>query len=242
MAAGRPIEIRGIAGVRALLASVSPAMAAAADRAETRMAYQIMQAEREQMRQDIDRPTPFSISSVRYKPAGSAGQFGAPPVAGAAVYMQDAFTRGSRVGPDEWLGVQIVGGQTAGPRRSEKRLQMMGLMPRGKVIVPDKSLRLDRYGNIPGALMTRILSNLGAIDTARTTRGNAETKYIVTGPRGNEDGIWGRVGSTWRPLIWFVDRQTYDPRYRWYQRAETEVIAGYTQILDAETRRAIRDL
>ena len=229
-----PITIRGLDDVRALIAGLGDDLAGVQVAAQNKMAYELMLAERDQMRTDIDRPTPFSVSAVSYKKADATEAFsrvwGAPKGEGAAVFMQNAFAQGSRVGPDEYLGVQVVGGQTAGPRRSEKALRMAGVIPEGKVIVPAKGVKLNRYGNLEGGVIARMLMDFGMNPYAQTKDKN----FALFGPRGNAKGVLARVldrgESTWLPYLYFVSRRSYRKRFDFYGRGDREVSARFGEI------------
>lgn len=227
------IEIRGLADVRALLAGLGDDLPEVQRKAQDKMAYELMVAERDQMRKDLDRPTPFSVSAVAYKKTDvSAAVFGGPREGGAAVFMHDAFARqgAGRVGPDQYLGVQVVGGLTAGPRRSEKLLQAAGILPAGKVWVPAKGVKLNRYGNIEGGVIARILMDLGQNPYARTKTRN----FALFGPKGNPAGILAKVSdggeTAWMPYLLFVDRRTYRKRFDFYGRGDREVAARFKDI------------
>jgi hypothetical protein len=229
------VRIEGMESVRALLAALGGTLDEAQRLSQNKMAYEIYAAEKDQMTTDIANPTPWSVGSLRYKKAGTETNFGdVPDVPGAAVYMANAFRAGSRVGPDEWLGVQIMGGQTAGPRRSEKLMQSKGLLPTNKVWVPARGVKLNRYGNIEGGVIARMLMDiqLGFVET--------KTKnFTLFGPKGNPKGVLTRIGDTWYPFLFFVDRQIYQPRYDFHGRGDREVAAKWRGIWDGYVAKAL---
>jgi hypothetical protein len=233
------IEIRGLDDVRSMLAALGGEMEAVNKYGQNKMAYELMLAEREQMKTDLDRPNPWSVGSVRYKQYGVSA-IAAPDIKGAAVYMLDQFASGSRVGQDEYLGVQILGGKTAGPRRSEKVLNAARIVPKGKVWVPAAGVSLDRYGNIPGARFSEMLTDFGLNPYAIPSETFA--RYVPIGPKGNAVGIFRKLRGKFQPFIWFVDPKTYTSRYDWYGRADREVDARFAAIWDDQVSRALRRL
>ena len=236
---GGSIELRGLNPVKELLAGLGGELGKASELAQNKMAYEIAQAEKEQMRTDLDRPTPWTVGSLRYKKVG-ASPVGAPKVEGAAVYFETPWGYSDGLGADEWLGVQILGGSTAGPKRSEARLQMLGWMPRDKVWVPAVGTRLDRYGNVPGSLISDMLSNLGANPYGRNADPSAvRVRYLLVGEPGREEGVFQKLGGDWVPFLWFVDRETYRKRFDFYGRADREVRQGFAKILDTYLDKAL---
>lgn len=223
-------RVDGLTDVRRTLAALTGELAEASRLAQNKMAYQVRVAEREQMAADLDRPTPWSLNALRYSKAkiGSGGR-----VSGASVYMANAFTAGTNVGPDEWLGVQILGGQTAGPKRSERRLQSLSWMPRDHVWVPAAETPLDRYGNVRGSMISDMLSNLGANPYGRNADPSAvDVRYVLVGPMGKEEGVFRKVRGQWVPFLWFVPRQRYTQRFEFYQRAMDETRADFQRHID----------
>ena len=225
--------------------------------AQNAMAYDIRIAEQDQMVTDLDRPTPWSVSSLRYKKAditvSSPPNSDAPKVPGAAVYMVNGFTRGSNVGADEYLGVQILGGVTAGPKRSEI---MMGpsqyrWIDADTVWVPaiGGSAPIDEYGNIPGPVMSAMLSSLGANEYARgdgtsgRRRGSRRPRVygefflMSAGNQGGQateyDGVYRRYTNAngeeeVEPFIWFIPRAQYQARWQFFERANSEIDMKFT--------------
>jgi len=223
------LDISGITEVKAMIAELGGEFQTAGRYAQNAMAYDVMQAEKEQMRTDLDRPTAWSLGALRYKRADGPEKPAPPPgviepkVQGAAVYMIDFFSTESKVDPEAWLGVQIVGGKTAGPRRSENTLRMYGWIPPGKVWVPAVGAPRNASGDVPGSLISDMLTNLGANPYGKKARGTTETKYVLIGEPGKEEGVWRLVGGAWQPFLWFVDPADSRPRWDFYGRADREI-------------------
>jgi len=231
------VEIKGLDGVKALLAGLSGELKKVGDQAQNQMAYEIYAAEKDQMRADLDRPTPWSVGSVRYKKVGTrvSSWFGAPKIEGAAVGFEDPFGYQSGLEPERYLGVQIVGGVTAGPKRSELQLQQLGVMPKGTVWVPDRRVAVNAYGNIPGQVFVSIYWDLKQ-SLPDHRRGK---NWAVIGPKGKELGIIAKVGGEWVPYLWFVPRAKYSKRYDFYGRAEREAASRMPSILSDKLDAAV---
>jgi hypothetical protein len=224
------LQITGLDEVRAMLAGLAIELKDASDKAQTRLAYTIMLAEKDQMDQDLDRPTPWSKGALRYKAAGKPPiDDSAPLIDGAAVYFVTPFGIPG-LQQEEWLGVQALSGQTAGPKRSELALQALGALARDYVWVPDPAVKLDTYGNVPG---TTIQSMLAALKTGAT--GN----WALWGPKDKPLGVRANIGGDWVPYLWFVPRKTYRARWDFYGRAERETDQHFVSLFNEEVQRAL---
>lgn len=237
------IKLEGLNSVRELIASLSPALEKANERAQNKMAYELMVAEREQVKSDLDKPVPSTVNSILYKKYGAntlkftnpSITVPVPNIKGAGVFVGDLFGF-KQATVEDLLGVQIAGGLPAGPKRSAVILQNFNWMRLDQVWVPAVGAPLDQYGNLRGSLLAYMLQNMGTNIYAPVKE---EAKFILIGEPGNYEGIWWKgsaststKGGEWRPLIWFIDKPAYMPRYRWNERAEQEINANFKQILD----------
>jgi hypothetical protein len=205
-----------------LLAMASDLAGEARDIALTRTAAAARRDVMAKLPGAFDRPTPFTVRSIRYKPAHD-GQ--------TEVYISDDAAKG--LSPRKYLGPEITGG-ARDVKRSERALIARGLMEPDQRLVPGRGATLDRYGNIPGPRMVTILSALGAHGeqgyqmnaTARTKRrkGKLGVATRATGTpffigKSKRDGGPGAVyqlisRGIVRPVLWFVRREPdYKPRF-----------------------------
>ena len=115
-------------------------------RALTQTAKAIQEDEIKEMKQTFDRPTPFILNSLRIEPATKTNLQ-------AKVCVKDAAVK--------ILSPHIFGGERQ-VKRFEFHLRRAGILPEDKYITPGACAPLDRYGNIPGGVITRILSALKA--------------------------------------------------------------------------------
>ncbi len=223
------IRLEGLDEVQRLLAALGPGLERVNERAQNKMAYTVMIAVRDQARTDIDRPTPMFISSLRYKKYGI--QTLAWQSKGAMIYASDFLGPGADqpTSVERLTGVLTVGGLQAGPKASEKRLISRGVMGPDYVWVPAVGAPKDRYGNVPGSMISDMLTNLGYGFVLPTQ----EAKYaLVDRPDGSTDGIYRKVGGQWVPFLWLVKRPTHTPRFQFYERADSEVAANFSGILE----------
>lgn len=225
------IDIRGLDGVRALLAGLSGEIEAVSTKAQNQMAYELRRAEQEQMRSDLDRPTPWSVRALVYKKAGATGGPGAPDTPGAAVYFNTPFGAPG-LQETEWLGVQAVAGRTAGPRRSERAFQALGLIRPGVVWVPGPAAKLDASGNLRGSTIKAILADL------QKPRGKGR-KYAAIGTPPDCRAILAKGNGQWTPLLYFAPRPSYRKRYEFHRRADREVATRFPAILNEQLDRVL---
>jgi hypothetical protein len=99
----------------------------------------------------FDRPTPWTVNAIRYRVSEEGNA--------AVIYVTDDRAKG--ISAQKFLRAEVMGGPRA-DKRSERALIARGLMEPDQQIEPGNDLRLDRYGNIPSGVMTRVLSGLGA--------------------------------------------------------------------------------
>lgn len=241
------IELRGLDDVRSLIAALGEEMKSVNKYSQNTMAYQLWLAEKDQMRADIDRPNPFSVGALAYKKFGEPGGPGAPAVEGAAVHFKMPFGTSEGLEEDEYLGVQTLSGKTAGPRASELKLREWGYLPDGYVWVPDPSVRLDRYGNVDGNVIKKMLEQL------QIGYKGSNFRVLYTGNPPRPRGVLTRSGTrisgtdqitneVWVPFLWFVSRRDYRAIFDFYGRADREVNARFETIWSEQVQKALQRL
>jgi hypothetical protein len=241
------IRLEGVDKVRSMLAALGGELEGANKYAQNKMAYELMVAERAELKDSIDSPTPYSVSSIVYKKHGvpsvvvGGKTLAIPGTKGAGVFVSDRPGSLGLATPDDYLGVQILGGAASGPKRSEKLLQSYGIMPRGYVWVPTNWAKLDRYGNISGSVMSKILSDIGLNQYGRTKESKKGYRLLGRDESGYSVGVAKKVGTKWVPWLWFVPRPTgYEKTFDFYYRAELEVNSKFPGILDAYVTKALQ--
>jgi len=197
-------------------------ISAVAATAATRTAHEIRVEIQDEMSRVFDRPTPYTLRSVRVT-AATAGA----PVAEVFISEQKAPRDPS---PAVVLTPQVEGG-ARGNKGLELALRRIGALPAGWLIVPSKALRLDAYGNISRGIVQQVIAQLRqTVDVGpRNTRGlrkaarKAGAKFIVIPPGAKTaPGVYAAdfSGRNITPLFMFVRKATYRTRLDFYGIAE----------------------
>lgn len=205
----------------------------------------------------FDRPVALTRNAVLVAKAGSgfsgaAAQFRAGRDASAVearIYLRDDAFKGTP--PVKYLFPQVQGG-LRNAKRFERALRAAGVLPPGMVAVPGSAAKLDAHGNLSSGTITRILSQLRASPDAlqnasssarsRRSRKRGGAYFGVRERRGNlVPGVYERVqfafGSAVRPILIFVDRASYRPRYHVFDIGQRYIDQHLPAKLDAELRR-----
>mgnify|MGYP001228070433 CR=1 FL=1 len=205
----------------------------------TRTAKAAEAAARDEFVRVFDRPTPFTLKSLRTKTATKRDLT-------AMVYMKDRYIGGGQyLGAAEILGHHFSGGVRV--RKSvEHVLQRNGFIDANEYVVPGGAARLDRYGNMSRGQVIQILSQIGVknIGSDSTPTGSKRSKRSVAkagtifwsrGPSGRRipvvdkdtgitygyrggsasklpKGAWIRRGRTVQPILIVVNRANYSKR------------------------------
>lgn len=194
--------------VRRLLSGMEDQIPFAMALTLTSTAKDIQASEQGHLRGQLDRPTSFTVRSVRVKPATKRDLE-------ARIWIRDEASGGTA--PLTYLLPQFRGGGR-GQKRHEKALQRAGILPSGWFTAPGKDVRLNRFGNITAGTYTKILSQLRAspdpmqnitVRSAKRVRG----RYFVK-RRGNRAvGIYQRTGKRrTKSILHFVPSVQYTKR------------------------------
>lgn len=194
----------------------------------TKTAQEIKQEEIKSMSSVFDRPTKFTLNALYVKSATKTDLT-------AEVYFKDGF---GSIPAWRYLGPQVEGGERK-HKAHELRLIRAGHMLPQEFAVPGKGVKLDAYGNMPGSLIERILSQVQAAEQLSGYSANATGKslkrarkrkigrYFVLRPGGagpgNRNvapGIYFRAGAREIvPVIMFVKSPKYQKRFPFYETA-----------------------
>ena len=185
----------------------------------TATAKQAQEAIKAEMPRAFKSPTPYTLNSMRIKPATKAN-----PVAEIAV--KDAT---SGVPPVNYLFPEVDGGARR-YKRSENSLRSRGLLPSGMFTAVGQGAPIDGYGNLPAGVMNAILSQLGANNDAyqnanpqskRKRERKVKGTFFVGKPGGGRKplGVWYREpgGRRIKPYLIFTRQPSYRPRLPWNQ-------------------------
>ena len=168
---------------------------------------------RAEMQSVFDRPTPWTLNSIRILNAK-------PQSLEAALWVKDDSGGKNPYSAEDYLLPQVEGGERI-KRVAEGYLRENGILPAGRFIVPGRGARLDAYGNIQKGHMMQILSGLkvmhlsgsdhNATDSSRSLRkGHAKAFFVMK--RGKTPiGIAERRGKDSMVMVLAFARQ---PQYR----------------------------
>jgi hypothetical protein len=140
-------EIRGLTEFKARMNDLAKKQIPyALARALNDTAYGAMQTERKEIADSFDRPTPFVQKGVFYEKASASKLVAFTRIAGE----RDKFNVARVLAPHVYGGGRVV-------KASERRMRRTGAMGAGQWIVPGAGAPKDKYGNISGGQMQRIL-------------------------------------------------------------------------------------
>ena len=190
-----------------------------------------------EMRTIFDRPTPYTLSSLRLIPATKQRLE-------ARVWIKDEADGAAPA--TRWLTPEVYGGPR-NDKRSETLLKARGILPEGRFVVPGAGMKLDRYGNISRGQMQKILSGLGAqgdryqnSTDSRRSVGN-RSRYFVLRRGSQAIGIAERTGSRRseiQVLLAFVSRPGYSKALDFYGIGERVVEQNLAERFEAAFARA----
>jgi len=202
-------------------------------------ANQARQALRAEMQSVFDRPTPWTLNSIRILNAK-------PQSLEAALWVKDDSGGKNPYSAEDYLLPQVEGGERI-KRVAEGYLRENGILPAGRFIVPGRGARLDAYGNIQKGHMMQILSGLkvmhlsgsdhNATDSSRSLRkGHAKAFFVMK--RGKTPiGIAERRGETVVMVLAFVRQPQYRKRFDFHGVARR--VAESDAQLEANIEKAI---
>lgn len=172
---------------------------------------------REQLPNIFDRPTPFTVNSVRFAAD--------PDARSASLFISEDGPKGTS--PATYLRAEIMGGPRR-DKRSERALIMAGIMAPDQQMVPGEGAPLDAYGNVRRGALTQILSRINAFgeqgyaaNATETTRRRLRRRKLAHRQTGTDYFVGknrdGRAGAVYqvigrhniRPVLIFTDRKAH---------------------------------
>lgn len=194
----------------------------------------VLDALKAEMPSAFDRPTQYTLNSLRLYKATRTRMV-------ARIIPAEFAGKGTPAA--KYLGPEIFGGDRR-VKRSEKALRASGVLPDVMFTVPGRGANLDAYGNQSQGELRQVLSyfksaeerlgylaNMTDKTRARLARGSKKTGFgfsyfAIRSNRGNlAPGIYRRmnfaVGQAIKPILMFVKQPIYTKRYRWFEVAGT---------------------
>lgn len=216
--------------VEMMLGDLRHKMPSVVARGLTKTAVDVQEKLRQELPAYIDRPTPYTLRSIIVSPAQKSRE-----ILQAVVGFASPGER-TILGPDDGnkshMIPQVYGGSRP-MKDSEKTLTFLGanILPPGRQIVPGRGMPLDRYGNIKGGMMNRILyqgvkrgsASMGYASPLNK-RGEAASRkgqYFVARVNGIAIGIFKNMGKGVKPLsmLIFGKAARYRPRFPFHSIA-----------------------
>jgi len=192
------------------------------------------------MKRVFDRPTPFTLNSLRLARSTKTNLE-------ARVWFKDPPRLTER---EHFLLPQVYGGERP-QKRFEQTMVRAGFLPRGKALVPTSAAPLDAYGNVSRGIYSKILADLHAspIGATRNPRKRAASFFYSRG-EGLKRGIWqrsrggrvlgGRMGGSIMPIFLETRMPRYRARFAFFDVAEKTASRVYESAFAAAADRTLR--
>lgn len=165
----------------------------------------------EEMPRVFDRPTRWTMNSLRTEPATKH-------TLTASVWF--------RRGRNEYMPPEVEGGPRKA-KRSEHMMRNSGVLGGANFWVPGSGANLNAYGNVSSGELIKALSQAQAMwdrtqneteisrgrrDRRAARLGEAPTRYFVMKRGGEPTGIWMRKGGQLESILAFVSQPRYQRR------------------------------
>ena len=201
------VDIRGLDGIRKMLADGNKQARYAASVALNGQAFQAMRDGRAAIQSGLDRPTRWTVTSWYVRRRATKAKLEA--VVGWSDYL--ANKQGNAA--DYYLAQQWTGGGRK-HKAFENRLIRAGLMPAGMYAVPGRAAEelkmIDGNGNMKGSVLVAILSAVQAFRESGYTA-NASTrqsKRMSASKMAGRHVYWaGKPGPNTPNGIWVLDER-----------------------------------
>lgn len=208
------------------------------------IASAIVKREEQEIKRVFDRPTPM-IQRAFFAPRVQKGD------TAAFVRLKDVFGKLGDVVPNT-LEPHIPGyAATRQAKGMETALRRKGLMGDDEYLVPSRTMRLNKYGNLTGAKASKMLNDLWAFSNVsgfKSSTGDAKRKYVfgTIYPAGREPikGIWDtKRFQAKRPnalqMLVVKGAPQYAKRFRYYQIGQSYARSVAPAFTEREFKRAI---
>ena len=187
---------------------------------------------RSEMTQVFDRPTPWALGGLRFKPASETRPL-------VQIWLEEFGGKG--IPAARFLEAQIQGGMRR-RKRFERALIEAGKMPPTAYAVPGRQAPIDAYGNVPASFIVRVLSDLQAFgeqgyraNRRGKRRGARKSNYFFIPRPGSSKppGVYWHMPNGLLGIVFlFVSKTAYQKRYDFYgvgRRAYDRVAMRFLQ-------------
>ncbi|MCZ2498150.1 hypothetical protein GN316_15400 [Xylophilus sp. Kf1] len=221
----------------------------ATSRAINASAADVVVAEHVAMKNVLDRPTAYTLNSLRVDPSRR-------DKLEATVLPKDGS--GSNRSAAKWLDTEVAGGARRATG-AERALRAAGVLPSNRFIVPAAGAEFDAFGNWKRSQLSRILLDLRVAsgtngakllnvmrrDHDRGSRKLSRYMVLRVHSKGLQPGIYERRVSAFghgvRPVVLFVpSAPRYKPRLPFDQVGRRAVDAGFAKHFERELAEALR--
>ena len=166
------------------------------------------------MQRVFDRPTPYTLNALQVKPATKAKMIA------SVEFKEFGGTPAKR-----FLNPEVYGGPRS--QKSHER-QIAPLLKGYSYLVPARGVALNQFGNVPGATIRRVLSQLRVSPNADANASNSKrskakrkSEAFFVNKRGNM--VMQRKGKTVTPFLVGVRSPNYHKRFPFHETAESVV-------------------
>jgi hypothetical protein len=189
----------------------------------------IKQAEYDEMQRVFDRPTPYTLRSLYFKPQTKINRT-----------AEVGFKDDSGGTPAKYFLTPEIEGLQRSAKRFERALRYYGILPEGWYVTPLSGAPEDAYGNVPGRFFVQVMSQLrtqlyagyesrlGGETADRAKRRKSLVRQgfrlfaIRPGQRSHlAPGIYSAdlFGANLTPVFAFVQQARYSKRFHFYDVA-----------------------
>ncbi len=205
-------------------------------RALTDVAFKVREAEQDEMRRVFKNPTEWTLNGLVVEKAEKNGR-------PARVFFEDTAAGGTPSG--DYLRPQIEGGPR-GHTPFESRLIRSGRLQSSEFLVPARYAERNSAGDLNPGQVTKILSDLGTVETAITSPGGrnrgarkVESYQLLRNLGSLPSGIY-RVDGAKRLLVFAIVRQPiYAARFEFQRVAQETLQREFAPAFRANLARAV---
>lgn len=236
------IKVDGLEDLQSMLGDISYKMPSVLARGLTETAKDVKEQVNGWLPRLLDRPTPYTMKSLFVFPAEKND------LRAAVAFRSEVYGRQPRHFMDQVHASRSMRAQVYGGRRelkaSEKRLLANGITKDGRqFLIPAKGAKIDRYGNVPGSFMNKVL--YGGVKMGSASQGyeypmnrrtQGESKYgqyfVLKKNFGHTPvGIFKNMGKKKPPMpvFLFASKADYKSRIPFEQIARAQIDRSYKQ-------------
>lgn len=182
------------------------------------------------MQRVFDRPTPYTLNALQVKPATKAKMIA------SVEFKEFGGTPAKR-----FLNPEVYGGPRS--QKSHER-QIAPLLKGYSYLVPARGTALNQFGNVPGATIRRVLSQLRVSPNAdanasssKRSKANRRAQAFFVNKQGNM--VMQRKGKLVTPFLVGVKSPNYRKRFPFHETAEAVVRERFSVNFEIAFQRAM---